>query len=253
MGLVLLCELTRDNKFSILYGDRIAAKVFYPDSSQTQIRTELRIWQNLRHKNIAPLMAIGHANDWLCATMPWYEAGAVSFEGVRENGGLKNIKMMLSQVGQALEYANAKQSILHLDIKPSNILSDGVSYFLADWGISKISANSALRLGPTSGGTLPYMSPERFFKEPNSVCADIYSLGMTAFELLTGRLPFDAKNSDALVHSIVSGKYFLVIQAASKMFPPRWMSFVLNCCQPNPANRIFLYSDLLALIATLEE
>ena len=253
MGLVLLCESMHNNKLSLLYEEKIAAKVFYPDSSQAQIRTELRIWQNLRHKNIVPLMAIAHANDWLCATMPWYEDGAVSFEGMRKNGGLKNIKKMLLQVGQALDYAHAKQSILHLDIKPSNILSDGASFLLADWGISKISAKSALKLGPTSGGTLPYMSPERFSNEPDSVFADIYSLGMTAFELLTGRLPFDARNTDDLVQSIVSGKYFLVIRAASKIIPPGWMTFVLKCCQPNPIHRISTYSEFFNIITALEE
>ena len=198
-------------------------------------------------------MAIGYANDWLCATMPWYEDGAVSFEGMRKNAGLKNIKNMLFQVGKALDYAHAKQSILHLDIKPSNILSDGTSFFLADWGISKISANSALKLGPTSGGTLPYMSPERFSVEPDSASSDIYSLGMTAFELLTGRLPFDARNTDDLVQSIISGRYFLTIRTASKIIPPGWMNFILKCCQPNHAHRISTYSEFLAITTTLEE
>jgi len=204
MGLVLLCSAVEPSD-SYLYCNRLATKVFSPDQDMNQIRTELRLWQRLGHPHIVRLLAIGHVNDWLCASMHWFPNGSITANEMLSLGGLAAVQTMLTQMSEALKYA-MKQNILHLDIKPANILSRYNSYYLADWGIAKFSARRAINNEPATGGTVPYMAPERFLREPNGPAADIYSLGMTAFEMLTGTLPFSETSQDEMAQSIVLGR-----------------------------------------------
>jgi WD40 repeat protein/serine/threonine protein kinase/Flp pilus assembly protein TadD len=106
------------------------------------------------------------------------------------------------QVAEALEYANS-QGIIHRDIKPSNLLLDTQgTVWVTDFGLAKATADGD-NLTHTGDivGTLRYMAPERF-KGQADARGDIYSLGLTLYELLTQRPAFDEKDRSKLIHRV---------------------------------------------------
>ena len=250
MGLVILCTSIRDNS-SVVYQRRLACKVFEPGSDQAQILSELAVWKQLLHPHIATLKAIGYVNDYLCAVMRWFEDGAVTSQYVWASGGLEVIKRLLQQMARALEHAWSS-GILHLDIKPANILCDHGGFMLADWGIAKTATRRAIAMHPSSGGTLPYMAPERFMNEPNDIAADLYSLGITTFELLTASLPFVDLTREAMKRDILLGTVSARVQTTSQKMPQGWQIFLRKCCAKNPRDRPRSYAKLLELIDALE-
>ena len=106
------------------------------------------------------------------------------------------------QVAAALAYAHAR-GILHRDIKPSNLLLDteGVVW-VSDFGLAKVDDDDLTRTGDILG-TLRYMAPERF-RGRGDARADVYSLGLTLYELLTLRPAFDSPDRLALSEQIKS-------------------------------------------------
>lgn len=252
MGTVLLCEATSEWT-STVYNRRLAAKVFSPDDDQLQLRRELMVWQGLAHPNTVRLHVIGHVDDFLCATMAWYDGGAVSPEWFRSSGGLGELKAMVHQICSALRYAFETEGVLHLDIKPGNILRQGRHYAVADWGIARISSTRAAAQSPLSGGTIPYMAPERFATEPTTIAADIYSVGMMTFELFTGFLPFRARTIEEMVHAIVSRNYISEMRVALLAMPPGWRALITAYCHPDPPRRPSTYRAALRLLEKLED
>jgi serine/threonine-protein kinase len=108
------------------------------------------------------------------------------------------------QVAEALQYAHS-QGVLHRDIKPSNLLLDlhGTTW-VADFGLAKAADQADLTHPGDVVGTWRYMAPERFLGESNER-SDVYSLGLTLYELLTLHPAFDGSSREELIHQIRSG------------------------------------------------
>ena len=113
---------------------------------------------------------------------------------------LDRIRSIISQVGDALDYAHSR-GIVHRDIKPSNILIDARgNCLLADFGIAKMVEGTA-EFTKTGGiiGTPAYMSPEQGLGETPDGRSDIYSLGVILYEMATGKPPYNAETPMAIV------------------------------------------------------
>jgi len=165
----------------------------------------------LNHPNICTIHEIGdHAGRPFIA-LELLEGRTLNHriaEGPLELGEIIDIA---SQVADALEAAHAK-GIVHRDIKPGNIfvIARGAAKVL-DFGIAKMiasaDAESAATFSPntvsTAMGTLPYMSPEQLQRRPVDHRTDVYSLGVVIYEMASGRRPFAAESSPALVSSIL--------------------------------------------------
>jgi serine/threonine-protein kinase len=157
----------------------------------------------LTHPNTVQLFDFGALPDGtLALVMEYVEGHSLAHELLRGALSAPRAERVLSQVCGALQEAHA-HGIVHRDLKPENLLiaervGHGDFIKVLDFGIAKVSAedasaNTKLTQMGMMIGTPPYMSPEQFSGEPVDARSDIYSLGVIAFELLTGKLPFAAK------------------------------------------------------------
>lgn len=145
----------------------------------------------LEHPHILPIYEFGEYDGQLFIVMRYVSGG--SLEEVIEAGPLPidETLRITRAVGQALAYAHAS-SVIHLDLKPSNILLDSYrSPYLADFGLATMLGPEGRAANPGSG-TLLYMAPEQVTADVLDRRADIYSFAILVFHMLTGQLPFDA-------------------------------------------------------------
>ncbi len=109
---------------------------------------------------------------------------------------------------QGLDFLH-QNNVVHRDIKPANFLfsRDGTQVKIVDFGLSKSSANWRTRWMKESGGTRLYMSPEQLTKQKLDARSDIFSFGITMYELFAGRHPCDGNDTRAIQKQIVNRKY----------------------------------------------
>ena len=174
----------------------IAVKVYAPGQGMDtdgmkDFCKELSQVYNLNHTNLVKPQHVDNWEGMPYLVMTYCPQGSCH----RMIGKMteEQIWKMLHDVASGLAYLH-EQGIIHQDIKPDNILLDPLgNYVITDFGIS-IQSRSTLRKSmniATGSGTTAYMGPERFSKDPTPIKAsDIWSLGATAYELLTGNAPF---------------------------------------------------------------
>jgi serine/threonine-protein kinase len=164
-----------------------------------RFRQEAELIARLRHPHILPLLDFGMVDGFTYMAMPLAERGALSAYLSGMPLALEIARDVVVQIGGALGYAHAK-GIVHRDVKPTNILIDQTgAYLLTDFGIAKVLAGSAQFTATGAAvGTPTYMSPEQAMSKPVDRRSDLYSLGVILFQMLTGRVPFHAKQPVAL-------------------------------------------------------
>lgn len=260
MGIVFMLD-KEEGEWNAVFQQMIALKTFkheYTNSKNPQLfERELNIWIVLEHKNILPLRKILIQQNDLLAVMPFCEESVrhlISESRAKLNKALAI--QVISQVITGLEYAYKEYNILHLDIKPENILLEFINdktYRISDWGISKLQSSfmqplhsNVNELAETYGnfGTLPYMSPERLLGHPNNISFDIYSLGIMFYEIIFGGLPFN----DAGQHvysQILNGDYYERVSAdLRKIGDNRTAKIILKCLNPDYKHRYDNYAEV---------
>lgn len=161
---------------------------------------EAKVVASLDHPNIVSVIDYGVVDGVPYIVMQFVEG--VSLDSMLTGRAFPVLfaVRVLRQVAAALDYAHAR-NVVHRDVKPANVMirSDGV-VMLTDFGIAKASDAPGLTHGGMTLGTPAYMAPEICKGDPASPASDIYSLGVIAYEMLTGRRPFDSDNSLALMY-----------------------------------------------------
>ena len=263
MGRVWLLEQAFDDSFDPIYRRRIAVKTFDFMQDERAIEHELNIWISLEHTSILPLIKIGRLNYRLAAIMPMLNGSLDDVIEARGSLNEQEVTKIIFDIVEGLRYAWSAFKILHLDLKPSNVLVERASPIrtkIADWGISRLAAENqmARRLkGSTvpaamydqktayAAGTPLFMAPERFSGNWSlSPTADIYSLGMMAVQLNTGILPFHFGQIDP-AEEIATGSFF---ENACHMLENRsegFRRFCLQCIHPIPSARPSTFSDVV--------
>jgi serine/threonine protein kinase len=185
--------------------DRIEAmKILLPDLHSNQsladrFLREIRLLATLNHPNIAALRtALMHENQ-LVMIMEFVEGETLSNRIARAPISTSEAVNYADQVLSALSYAH-KQNIIHRDIKPANMMltPQGIVK-LMDFGIARSSTNGTLTSTGTTLGSLNYMPPEQVRGESADARSDIYSFGISLYELLTGKLPFHSDSQYSLM------------------------------------------------------
>jgi serine/threonine protein kinase len=178
----------------------VAIKVLPPTLSRYEecvrrFHVEASAIAKITHPNIIPVYSVGHEQDWHYFVMPLIEGGSLADRlANHEPISLHEAVSILEQSLQGLAAAHA-HGLVHRDIKPGNILLDSRTgrVLLADFGLVRILDQSTqLTASGVILGTLDYIAPEQARGKPADVRADLYSLGVVAYQLLTGALPFQS-------------------------------------------------------------
>jgi eukaryotic-like serine/threonine-protein kinase len=240
-----------DDQFHKRVALKFLRRGYEGDLAIRRFRYERQILANLDHKNIAGLLDGGVTPDGQpYIVMEFVDGVPITVWAAQRRLGVRDRLQLLRQVCAAVRHAH-QQLVVHRDLKPGNILvaADGTVKLL-DFGIARLlrEAEGPDQLPPTQGGvhafTPEYASPEQVRGLPVATASDLYSLGVIATELLSGRRPFD-----------VAGKLFVEVQALVAEAPPPAPStlvteaFAASCAEGRAARlRRQLTGDLDAIL-----
>jgi serine/threonine-protein kinase len=187
--------------------DRVEAmKVLLPDLATEagladRFLREIKLLASMEHPNIAALHTAVRVDNQLLMLMEFVE-GVTLDQRLRDGGPLAAQQAVdyISQALSALEYAHA-HGVIHRDIKPANmIVTPGGVVKLMDFGIAKGAADNRLTQTGATLGSLYYMSPEQIQGAADlDRRSDLYSVGVTLYELVTGKRPFDGDSQFAIM------------------------------------------------------
>ena len=167
---------------------------------------ETRLAGKLRHPYIVEIYEAGVAEDFGYLVMEYVDGGTLRAH-VRP-GALLPVETVIEityKVCNALEYANTL-GLLHRDIKPANImLTADHTVKVTDFGTAYFTQSDETQVFDV--GTLPYMPPEHFKKRPPTVQSDIYAVGVMAYQMLAGTLPFHANSFQDLINEKLSESF----------------------------------------------
>jgi TolB-like protein/tetratricopeptide (TPR) repeat protein len=213
--------------------------------SLERFRREMLLAASLQHPHIVPVLAAGDLDGVPWYTMPWIE-GLSLRDRLQADHQLpvRDALRILRDVARGCTYAHAR-GIVHRDIKPENILLTGDAAVIIDFGIAKalIEAQASApheagltRVGFTLG-TPTYMAPEQAAADPTlDHRADLYALGVVAFELLAGRPPFQGTSSQQLLKAHLADPVPPLGEFRTAM-PAGLVDLVNACLAKNPEDR----------------
>jgi DNA-binding SARP family transcriptional activator/tetratricopeptide (TPR) repeat protein/predicted Ser/Thr protein kinase len=221
---------------------------------------EIRIASMLQHPNIVPLFDSGEVDGRLYFVMP-YIHGPTLRARLKDEGHLaiSQVLHLMRELTDALAYAHA-EGVIHRDIKPENIMLIGERAVLADFGIARAVHAARTRLG-TSGetltelgirlGTPAYMAPEQVVGSPDiDHRADLYAMGIVAYEMLAGRPPFVGKNADEVLAAQVATAPRRIEELCPEV-PPALAEIVMLCLEKAPDGRPSSAGEVSRLLDTV--
>jgi serine/threonine protein kinase len=189
---------------------KVAIKVMSPALFSTagmveRFKREARTAASLSHPHVIPIFAVRESPEIVYFVMKFVEGR--SLESIVHQLGqmpFPLVQAILYQVGSALGYAH-RRGVVHRDVKPANIMIDADGWsVVTDFGIAKVSESQGLTQTGATIGTPSYMSPEQCAaKRELTGASDQYSLGIVAYEMLAGRLPFQAETTVGLLFAHV--------------------------------------------------
>jgi serine/threonine protein kinase/Flp pilus assembly protein TadD len=213
--------------------------------SNVPLQMKARHVENVPHDN-APSAEDSITLDPSAAdTVPAVQAALSTHRSVRTSDFFRNVAELAIQVAEALHYAH-EEGVTHRDIKPSNlILDERGRVWITDFGLAHMETAGTLTMTGDLLGTLRYMSPEQALAKRASIDhrTDIYSLGVTLYELLTLRPAFEGDDRQELLRKI-AGEDPPAPRRLGKAVPAELETIVLKAIEKNPSDRYATAQEL---------
>src|SRR5689334_3494057 len=160
---------------------------------------------SLDHPNVVPVYEAGESDGVAYLAMKYIDGG--SLDDLLRRGGsipLPRSLSILRQIAEALDYA-AGRGFIHRDVKPANVLlGPGDHVYLTDFGLARALEGSRITRTGVWMGTLEYIAPEQIRGSEVTPAADRYAFAVVAYEMLTGRPPFQREDRTALLYAHLS-------------------------------------------------
>ena len=254
MATVFLAEDPRHDRW-------VAIKVLKPGVATTigaeRFLREIHIAAQLHHPHILGLIDSGQADGLLYYVMP-YVSGESLREKIEREGALPipEAVRLIREIADALARAH-KAGVIHRDIKPENVLIEERHALVSDFGVAKAlseATDSLVQKSSTAGltiGTPAYMAPEQAAGDPSiDHRADIYALGIVAYEMLTGDVPFDAPTPQGMLAAQVAVEPARV-RTRRLDVPPMLEALVMKCLIKDPAGRFQRADEILVALEAM--
>jgi serine/threonine-protein kinase len=211
---------------------------------------EIKVHAGLRHPNIAELRTALRIEDRLVMILEMVEGFSLE-ERIRQGPmEIATAVSLMAQTLSALEYAH-QRGVVHRDIKPANILiGAGDIVKLTDFGIARATGASHLTGTGMVVGTLAYMSPEQIRSGPVDHRSDIYSLGLTFYETVTGRRAIQAESQ----HDLMNAHFYFMPHDPAEInprVPPVVSAAIMRALAKDPADRFQSAQDFAAAFTSM--
>jgi serine/threonine protein kinase len=211
---------------------------------------EARCAAKLNHPHIVQAYAVGEDEGIFYFAMEFIDGETMKSVLKREKIiAIDKAVAIIQQIAEALDCAWKEQKLIHRDIKPDNImLTRNGRAKLADLGLSRVAGEvDDEDEGDEVMGTPQYISPEHLTGAPMDVRSDIYSLGATFYQFVTGRFPYEGKNANEIAKQHLDGT-LIPPQQVNPQVPETIGQIIIKMMKKNPAER---YQDAEALVEDL--
>jgi len=266
MGVVYKGQDTRLSRFVAL---KFLPEEFADDRQlRERFQREARAASALNHPNICTIHDIGEEDGRVFMAMEFLDGETLKAKVERGPLELNYLLNVSEQILDGLDAAHS-EGIIHRDIKPANIFITSKNRVkLLDFGVAKITAAERVLTGGeetlgdgnpeymTTGagvlGTMPYMSPEQALGKPLDTRTDLFSLGVTLYEMATGKMPFHGDTTGTLFLSIIQDTPVPAMQLNPAVVP-ELQRIIDKCLEKNPELRYQHASDIAVDLIQLRQ
>jgi len=227
---------------------KVLSKKYTNTKGMVSFLAEARAAAKLSHPNLVQALSVGEEVDGTCYMAMTYVRGETVKHKIKKEKkiAIDEALHIIQQVAEALHYAWEESKIIHRDVKPENIMLDeeGVAK-LTDLGLAMHQAD--WYKGMEISGSPSYMSPEQFIGDKLDTRSDIYSLGISLYQMLTGKLPFDAST----LNSMAKQHFYQKPTPLNKLdpfIPAKVNALVKKMIEKHPDSRFQSMDELLRQI-----